>query len=419
MFFSSVSSTFNGEDISEQSVRAATRGATRQAISASDQDTQHPQMSSYGSTEETGSDQKESSSPGVSFNKREISTLRSEDFCEINAQEEEMRKDFASKCNESQKFLQELHHNFLSFTQYQFVFMDKEGRNINLSRADVIRLHHQHLETINVVHRMAQELNKTQERNAELLSEKDGWDAQKNSATEAGEEIKKVNESLKKENEMLKMEIKENEDANRLKQALKNMGEIASKLVTDKSALHKERVGLKSLNEKMLREKEFQSKLILQKSNEIADITDAYEKNKKELKDLREFKRKIFHLQEEMVLDAVKCEKEKWLDIQEEWSSDKKFLEEKLEEEQKRSERLNSALGKSRKQVKKFLQKCKDLNLQVQEANHQLCHAKLQLMALGVKVIKGEGGSQALSSVSAVKTRSAYEDVVVVEIDSD
>jgi len=412
LFFSSVSSTFNGEDDSEQSVRAA----TRQAISASDQDTQHPQTSSYGSTEETGSDQKESSSPGVSFKKREISTLRSEDFCEINAQEEEMRKDFASKCNESQKFLQELHHNFLSFTQYQFVFMDKEGRNINLSRADVIRLHHQHLETIKVLHGMAQELNKTQKRNAELLSEKDGWDAQKNSATEAGEEIKKVNESLKKENEMLKMEIKENEDANRLKQALKNMGEIASKLVTDKSALHKERVGLKSLNEKLQREKEIQSKLILQKSNEIADITDAYEKNKKELKDLREFKRKIFPVQEEMVLDAVKCEKEKWLDIQEGWSSDKKFLEEKLEEEQKRSERLDSA---RRKQVKMFLQKCKDLNLQVQEANHQLCHAKLQLMALGVKVIKGEGGSQALSSGSVVKTRSAYEDVVVVEIDSD
>ena len=414
MFFSSVSSTVNGEDDSEQSVRAA----TRQAISASDQDTQHPQTSSYGSTEETGSDQKESSCPGVSFKKRMISTLRSEDFCEINAQEEEMRKDFASKCNASQKLLQELHHSFFSFTQYQFVFMDKEGRNINLSRADVIRLHHQHLETINVVHEMAQELNKTQERNAELLLEKDGWDAQKNSATDAEEEIKKVNKSLKKENEKLKMEIKKNEDAKAtLKQALTKMSEIASKHITDKSNLRKERVELKSQNEKMEREKEIQSKLILQKSKDIADIKEAYENNKKELKDLREFKRKIFHLQEEMVLDAVKCEKEKWLDIQEGWSSDKKYLEEKLEEEQKRSERLDSALGKSREQVKKFLQKSEDLNLQVQEANFKLCHANLQLMAVGINVIKGEGGSQTLSSGSVVKKNSAHEDVI--EIDSD
>jgi len=421
---SPANSTVNGEAADEQSLGAGIRQAMTtldgDLASIEDPGTQLPQTSSEESG--SGSSHDESSIVKAGSNTSGLKALVINDFIEINAQEEEMKKKFAAKVAQSQQLFKETYDDFLSFTQFQFVFNDKEERNINLSRADVIKLHNQHIETVAVINKMAKEIGILRESNEELLSEKKKWEDEKERISAAEEEIKKVYETTRQENKKLEAKIKEKEDTkNSLKKDLQILEVEKKILVSAEISFNKKREELESLNEEMEREKEGLYKQGLKKDIEIEELKETNEKKRKELKDLREFKQKVFRLQEEMVSDAVKCENRKWLDVQESWFSEKKALEEKIREEKRKKEKSVTTLIDHKKQVKELQQKIKDINEKVQKTNKSLFQANLRLLSVGIEFVNDgvKEGAAKIETPKLTTTTQNNDKEDVIEIDSD
>ena len=375
-----------GEQTSDRTLGAKIRQAMSTlegdlaGIETEDTEVRPSQTGSEPDKNESGSSQSEMSSSGISLETEGVFN----DSVEIDKQEEEMQNKFVSKVAKSQELFKEVFNDFLAYTKFQFVFKDQDKNDVSLSRADVIRLYNHHMDSVNDCDKKTQEIIDLQKRNEELVAEKGKWLAEKESMSKAEEDIKKMFQSMRSENEKLKKGAKESEDAEeKLKKDLSILGREKKKLMSDTDELRLKRKEQKTLIEKMEREKEDHSKQILKKDIEIEDLTKSVEKKRKELKALRVFKEKVFCVQEEMVTEAVRCENEKWLDLKEGWLSDKKVLDDQLEEEKEKSTKLNLALTESREQIKKLQGKNKDLSGQVQKANTDLYRANIQLLSVG------------------------------------